>query len=127
MTDCNSISTGIRAIDLFCGIGGNSQAARQAGIDVVAGFDKWELVTKVYKENFPNAIVFNQCLEKTRILPVKKKIGEIDLILASPECTSHSIARGKRAPDENSLKLAYQVTRFSEQFQPRWILIENVT
>lgn len=127
MTDQNSISTGIRAIDLFCGIGGNSQAARQAGIDVVAGFDKWELATKVYKENFPNAIVFNQCLEKTRILPIKKKIGEIDLILASPECTSHSIARGKRAPDENSLKLAYQVTRFSEQFQPRWILIENVT
>ena len=127
MTDQNSISTGIRAIDLFCGIGGNSQAARQAGIEVVAGFDKWELATKVYKDNFPNAVVFNQCLEKTRISPVKKKIGEIDLILASPECTSHSIARGKRAPDENSLKLAYQVTRFSEQFQPRWILIENVT
>ena len=127
MIDQNSISTGIRAIDLFCGIGGNSQAARQAGIEVVAGFDKWELATKVYKENFPDAIVFNQCLEKTRVAPVKKKIGEIDLILASPECTSHSIARGNRAPNQDSMSLAFQVTRFSKHFQPRWILIENVT
>lgn len=127
MTDPNSISTGIRAIDLFCGIGGNSLAASQAGIDVVAGFDKWELATRVYKENFPNAIVFSQCLEKTRISPVKKKIGKIDLILASPECTSHSIARGNRAPNQDSMSLAFQVTRFSKHFQPRWILIENVT
>ncbi len=127
MTYQNSISTKIRAIDLFCGIGGNSQAAKQAGIEVVAGFDKWELATKVYKDNFPSAIVFNKCLEKTRIPPVKKKVGDIDLILASPECTSHSIARGNRAPNQDSMSLAFQVTRFSEQFQPRWILIENVT
>jgi DNA (cytosine-5)-methyltransferase 1 len=127
MTDRNSISRGIRAIDLFCGIGGNSLAARQAGIEVVAGFDKWELATKVYKENFPDAIVFNQCLEKISISPVKKKIGEIDLILASPECTSHSIARGNRAPNQDSMSLAFQVTRFSKHLQPRWILIENVT
>lgn len=116
----------IRAIDLFCGIGGNSQAAYDIGIEIVAGFDKWELATKVYQENFPHAQVITTCLEKVRIPSVKKRIGEIDLILASPECTSHSIARGNRAPDENSLKLAFQVTRFSEQFQPRWILIENV-
>ncbi len=127
MTDQNSISTGIHAIDLFCGIGGNSQAAKQAGIEVVAGFDKWELATKIYKDNFPNAIVFNQCLEKTRIPAVKKKVGDINLILASPECTSHSIARGNRAPNQDSMSLAFQVTRFSKQFQPRWILIENVT
>lgn len=127
MINQETLSSKIRAIDLFCGIGGNSQAAKQVGIEVVAGFDKWELASKVYKDNFPNAIVFNQCLEKTRIPPIKRKVGEIDLILASPECTSHSIARGKRAPDKDSMSLAFQVTRFSKQFQPRWILIENVT
>jgi DNA (cytosine-5)-methyltransferase 1 len=126
MTDQQDTSRIIRAVDLFCGIGGNSEAARQIGIEVIAGFDKWDLVTKVYQDNFPGAKVFNKCLENTRIPFVKRKIGEIDLILASPECTSHSIARGNRAPDESSLQLAFQVTRFTEYFRPRWILIENV-
>lgn len=127
MTNHNTSDFNIRAIDLFCGIGGNSEAAKQAGIEVVAGFDKWELATKVYEDNFPNAFVFNQCLENIRISAVKEKVGEIDLILASPECTSHSIARGNRAPNQDSMSLAFQVTRFSEHFQPRWILVENVT
>jgi len=117
----------IRAIDLFCGIGGNSLAAEQAGIEIIAGFDKWDLATKVFKDNFPNAIVVNQYLEKVRIPQTKRKVGDINLIIASPECTSHSIAKGNRNPDKGSMSLAFQVTRFSKQFQPRWILIENVT
>jgi DNA (cytosine-5)-methyltransferase 1 len=122
-----SSSSNIRAIDLFSGIGGNSLAARQVGVEVIAGFDKWDLATKVYQDNFPNSIVYNKCLEKVRIPQIKEKVGQINLILASPECTSHSIARGNRTPDESSMNLAFQVTRFSEQLQPRWILIENVT
>ena len=31
--------TSIRAIDLFCGAGGSSYGARNAGAEIVAGFD----------------------------------------------------------------------------------------
>jgi DNA (cytosine-5)-methyltransferase 1 len=117
----------IRAIDLFCGIGGNSLGAQQAGVEIVAGFDKWYLATLVYKDNFENAIVKNQPLQIINLKQIKKKLGHIDLVLASPECTSHSVARGKRKRFKWSMKLAFQVTRFSEVLQPRWIVIENVS
>lgn len=126
MNNSNS-SSPFRAIDLFSGIGGNSLAAKQVGVEVVAGFDKWDLVTNVFQDNFPDSLVYNQFLEKVRISQIKNVIGKIDLILASPECTSHSIARGNKLPNKTSLDLAFQVSRFSKHFQPRWILIENVS
>src|SRR5512139_400136 len=86
----------IRAIDLFCGIGGNSLGAQQAGVEVVAGFDKWDLAGDVYKDNFPGAKFFPGKLQDIKLRQLKREIGKIDLILASPECTSHSVARGNR-------------------------------
>ncbi len=124
----NSLSStqSIRAIDLFCGIGGNSLGAQQVGVEIVAGFDKWGLATSVYQENFPRAHTFTADLRELDPAVVRENIGPIDLILASPECTSHSVARGNKARLVHSLELAFQVTRFSEIFKPRWILIENV-
>jgi DNA (cytosine-5)-methyltransferase 1 len=57
---------------------------------------------------------------------LKKKLGRIDLILASPECTSHSPAKGNKPRCEKSKNTAFQVIRFAKAFQPRWIVIENV-
>lgn len=118
--------TVIRSIDLFCGIGGNSWGASEAGIDIVAGFDIWKLAGQVYKDNFPAATFYGGKIQNIRINKIKKKLGKIDLILASPECTSHSVARGNRKRNEESLKLANQVLRFARVLKPRWIVIENV-
>lgn len=117
----------IRAIDLFCGIGGNSWGAREAGVQIVAGFDMWELACDVYKDNFPEARVFPSRLQEVNLGKIKNQLGEIDLILASPECTSHSVARGNKEASCESQNLAYQVLRFAKVFNPRWIVIENVT
>jgi len=119
----------LRAIDLFCGIGGNSWGAQQAGVEIVAGFDKWDLAGKVYQDNFPNTRFYQEDLSKLARADLKrfqKEIGPIDLILASPECTSHSVARGGKPKDEESLRLSWDVWRFAEVFQPRWMVIENV-
>lgn len=127
MTDENtSLVNPIRAIDLFCGIGGNSLGAQQAGVDIVAGFDKWDLAGAVYKDNFPGAKFFPGKLQEIGLRQVKREAGKIDLILASPECTSHSVARGNRTRYKRSMQLAFQVTRFSSSLKPRWIVIENV-
>jgi DNA (cytosine-5)-methyltransferase 1 len=116
----------IRAIDLFCGIGGNSWGARDAGVQIVAGFDIWKLAGEVYKDNFPEASFYRRKIQNIKINQIKEKLGKIDLIIASPECTSHSVARGNREKNDESLKLANQVLRFAKVFQPRWIVIENV-
>lgn len=45
----------IKAIDLFCGAGGSSYGAKQAGVKIVAGFDMWPPALKTFKANFPQA------------------------------------------------------------------------
>ncbi|RMH81743.1 MAG: DNA (cytosine-5-)-methyltransferase [Calditrichaeota bacterium] len=123
-------SNNVRAIDLFCGIGGNSWGARAAGVEIVAGFDKWDLAGEVFQDNFPEARFYNvdlATLRRADIQRIRDEIGPIDLLLASPECTSHSVARGGRAKEQKSLRLSWNVWRFAEVFQPRWIVVENVT
>jgi DNA (cytosine-5)-methyltransferase 1 len=116
----------VRAIDLFCGAGGSSWGAQCAGVEIVAGFDIWETAGKVYKDNFPNARFYGCKLEDIRPENLVLELGKIDLILASPECTNHSVAKGNKPRCEESRKTALQVLRFAEVFRPRWIVIENV-
>jgi DNA (cytosine-5)-methyltransferase 1 len=116
----------VRAIDLFCGAGGSSWGAQQAGVEIVAAFDSWELAGKNHHANFPNARFYHTRLEDLNISEVKKDIGQIDLILASPECTNHSPAKGNKVRCEESKNTAFQVTKFARELKPRWIVIENV-
>jgi DNA (cytosine-5)-methyltransferase 1 len=55
-------------------------------------------------------------------------LGHIDILLASPECIAHSIARGGKRydTDELSKALAYEVIRFAKVLKPRWVVVENV-
>jgi DNA (cytosine-5)-methyltransferase 1 len=117
----------IRAIDLFCCAGGSSWGAKAAGVSIIAGFDQWELAGKVYKSNFPKARFFPGKLEKAKVRKLAEELGEIDLILASPECTNHSVAKGKKRRSEKSRETAFQVIRFARAFKSRWVVIENVT
>lgn len=116
----------IRAIDLFCGAGGSSWGARSAGVDVVAAFDKWDLAGEVYSANFPNAQFHAGRLEDVDAATIASELGKIDLILASPECTNHSPAKGGGKRCEQSKATAFQVVRFVEALRPRWVVIENV-
>jgi DNA (cytosine-5)-methyltransferase 1 len=52
--------------------------------------------------------------------------SDIDMILASPECTNHTCARGKRPRDEQSRLTARYIINFARELQPRWIVLENV-
>ncbi len=116
----------IKTIDLFCGAGGSSFGARNAGADIVAGFDLWPTATLAYKTNFPEASVFTGDLRQLDPLTIMNNIGEIDLLLASPECTNHSVAKGSKERCEESKMTAFEVTRYAKVFQPKWIVIENV-
>ncbi|WP_448539899.1 DNA cytosine methyltransferase [Roseiflexus sp.] len=119
----------IRAIDLFCGIGGNSWGALKAGAEIVAGFDMWEVAGRVYRANFPRTRFYPYDLtdlKESDIRSLYEDLGPIDLLLASPECTSHSLARGDKPQQEKSLNLSWCVWEFARIFQPRWIIVENV-
>jgi DNA (cytosine-5)-methyltransferase 1 len=116
----------IRALDLFCGAGGSSWGAREAGAKIVAAFDLWPLAGEVHKANFPEAEFIQGRLEELNVDRLAKRLGPIHLIVASPECTNHSPAKGNKPRCEQSKETAFQVVRFAAAFMPRWLVIENV-
>jgi DNA (cytosine-5)-methyltransferase 1 len=116
----------VRAIVLFCGAGGSSWGARDANVEIVAAFDLWPLAGETHRANFPETEFICGRLEDLDIAALQKRFGKIDLIIASPECTSHSPARGNKPRSEQSKDTAFQVVRFAKAFKARWIAVENV-
>lgn len=116
----------IRALDLFCGAGGSSWGARQAGVQIVAAFDLWPLAGDAHDKNFPDSEFIGGRLEQINLESLVERLGRIDLIIASPECTNHSPAKGNKPRSEQSKDTAFQVVRFAEAFKPRWLVVENV-
>lgn len=116
----------LRTIDLFCGAGGSSWGAKNAGAELVAAFDKWDLAGQVYQDNFPGVRFYQGDLKDADAHQLKQQLGTIELLLASPECTNHSVAKGAAPRCEKSRETAFHILRFAEAFQPRWVVVENV-
>jgi DNA (cytosine-5)-methyltransferase 1 len=118
-----------RALDLFCGAGGSSCGARMAGATIVGGVDAWKTAVKTFKLNFPDAIARRANLGNIAAKSLAADMGNVDLLLASPECTNHTFAKGNRrdGPEQElSRRTAFEVIRFAKVLQPRWVVVENV-
>ncbi len=116
----------IRALDLFAGAGGSSWGATLAGIEVVAACDSWDVAAATHAENFPSALFYPCAMEKINVAKLAREVGRIDLLLASPECTNHSPAKGSKPRSDASRDTAFQVVRFAKILRPRWLVVENV-
>ena len=116
----------VRTLDIFCGAGGSSTGAKAAGAEIVAGIDACRVATGTYKANFPNAKVVTGLLEDVALPDLKRRVGSVDLLLASPECRNHTCARGAAPLDEPSRETALFIIEYARAFQPRWLVLENV-
>ena len=116
----------IRALDIFCGAGGSSAGGRAAGVEIAAGIDMCPMATSTFATNFPDARVITSRLEDLNLDILKKQIGEIDILLASPECTNHTCAKGGAPRSEQSRATAMHVVEYAQKFLPRWLILENV-
>lgn len=120
----------VRTVDLFCGGGLSSWGARAAGAEIVAGVDAWDRAAATFKRNFPNALVKNCRLSmETGPEILGRDIGRVDLLIASPECTNHSVAKGNKPRDEDSRRsgsFAVEFLRKMGDKAPRWVVLENV-
>lgn len=116
----------IRGLDMFSGAGGSSAGATAAGVEMVGAIDMCPVATQTYGANFNNAVVKNGRIEEIDLRRFHDEIGDIDIILSSPECTNHSCAKGGAPRDEASKATALQVIRYAREFEPRWVVLENV-
>lgn len=116
----------LRTIDLFCGGGGSSWGAKCAGAEIVCGVDAWGVATQTYGANFAHAKALNVAMGDDSGSSILGDVGDIDLLLASPECTNHTCAKGSRPRNEASRETAHYVTNFAKELKPRWVVVENV-
>lgn len=116
----------LTGLDMFCGAGGSSAGARAAGIEMVAAIDTCPIASKTYSQNFPHAQVITAPVETLDLKAVRRNTGNVQIIIASPECTNHSCAKGSAPRNESSRATAMEVLRYARAFNPRWFVLENV-
>lgn len=126
----------ITVTDLFCGAGGSSWGAEQvANVRVEMAANHWDTAIEVHQSHFPHAR--HDLADISQADPRRYPITNI--LIASPECTNHSQARGVSrkkqdltlfdAPDpsaERSRATMWDVVRFAEQIRYDAIIVENV-
>ena len=116
----------IRGLDIFSGAGGSSAGARAAGVEIVAGVDMCSTATDTFAANFPGALALASRLEDVCLGSLRREIGKVDILLASPECTNHTCAKGGAPRDEASRATAMLVVDYARALLPRWLVLENV-
>ena len=117
----------VRALDLFCGAGGSSWGARLAGAEIVGGIDIDPVAMRTFADNFPTArFTSPRAAEDIDLDELRQVVGKVDLLLASPECTDHTHAKGNAPRREDSRRKALQVVRYAKALECRWLCVENV-
>ncbi len=84
------------------------------------------IATETFRANFPKAHVVTDRLEHIRLPELGRRLGDIDILMASPECTNHTCAKGGRPRNESSRATALLAVKYAEKFRPRWLVLENV-
>ncbi len=118
------------AADLFCGAGGTStgliKAIQSKGLVLnLLAINHWGTAIATHTKNYPWA---NHLCEDLDNVNPRKVVpgGYLDLLVASPECTYHSRAKGGRPVNDQSRASAFHVLRWAEALYIENILIENV-
>lgn len=125
--------------DLFAGAGGSSTGAVSVpGVSVRLAANHWDKAVEVHNANHPGAD--HLCADISQVNP--RYVPSTDILWASPECTNHSRAKGRklddaRQPDlfgetlpdaaaERSRATMWDVPRFTEVHRYSAIIVENV-
>ncbi len=74
----------------------------------------------------PKAKVVEGRLDERNGVRLIGDVGRVDLVLASPECTNHSIARGARPIDTASFESGLYILPVLRVWKPRFLVLENV-
>ncbi len=123
----------LTVVDFFCGAGGFSEGFRQAGYNIVRGYDNWNPAIETYNHNFnlqcnvKNILDFEHSIEEIQNIP------NTSIILGSPPCVSFSNSnKSGKADKKLGLRLIKTFLRIVavKKHQPNSVLqgwfMENV-
>ena len=128
----------VTVTDLFCGAGGSGLGASVVpGVELRMAANHWQRAIDTHAANFPD--VEHDCADISQVDP--RRYPATDILWASPECTNHSVAKGRRRevaqldmfgerlPEEaaeRSRATMWDVPRFAEHHRYRAVIVENV-
>lgn len=129
----------ITITDQFCGAGGSSAGARKVpGVRVKLALNHWKLAIETHNTNFPDTL--HDCTDISAADP--RRYPRTNILITSPECTNHSVAKGQKRKNQAQLHLweqgkldpaaersratMWDVPRFAEYHNYEAIIVENV-
>jgi len=131
-------SSFVSVTDLFCGAGGSSLGAVAAGGEISIAANHWRRAVETHAANFPRTR--HECADVAQCHP--RDFPSTDVLLASPECTAHALAKGRKRKnmyqldfdgkngidpsEEKSRVTMWDVPRFAEYHRYNLIIVENV-
>ena len=113
----------LKAIDLYCGIGGWSLGLELSGVRVVEGVDMSATAVKTYAKNLGD----NVRRADIRSLELASLPSEVDVVVGSPPCTQFSYSNKGGSGDltDGMVDLRAFLAAVA-RVQPRFWLMENV-
>lgn len=124
--------------DMFCGAGGSSTGALQAGAEIILALNHWKQAIDTHNTNFPKTL--HDCCDVQATDP--RLYPRTRVLIASPECTNHSLAKGAKRKNQRQLDLfgknrpdpaeirsratMWDVCRFTEFHRYDVCVVENV-
>jgi DNA (cytosine-5)-methyltransferase 1 len=120
----------IHAADLFCGAGGFTEGLQEACDDLgltlnLVAVNHWDTAIATHSTNHPSHR--HICASMESLDPrVAVPSGYLDILLASPECTHFSSARGGKPISDQKRAPALLLLRWIEMLDIQMLLVENV-
>lgn len=134
----------IIGVDLFCGAGGFSeglsQACEELDVDVKwVAINHWDPAVETHKLNHPDALQYNSKVEQLHPPNVLNELiakrldidtsdvqAAVDILVAGPECTHFSNARGGKPVNEQKRMSPWHVVDWLEKLDVEVFILENV-
>ncbi len=82
----------ISVTDMFCGAGGSTTGAVRAGAQVTLALNHWPVAIETHNTNYPNTT--HVLTDISRADPWR--YPRTTILMASPECTNHTLAKGRK-------------------------------
>lgn len=116
----------MKLVELFCGCGGFSRGAHDAGFEVAAAYDIDEILTSSYQRNFPDTKLFHRDVSTLSAGDILQDVGEKPFgIFGGPPCQGFSDI-GKRDPNDPRRNLLGHFFRVVAELKPAFFVMENV-
>ncbi|WP_312809276.1 DNA cytosine methyltransferase [Agrobacterium cavarae] len=115
-----------RIVDLFCGCGGFSLGAHQAGLAPIVSFDVDPILTSSVAKNFPETTLALADLGTVTGCDIEAAVGgQVDGMFGGPPCQGFS-AMGHRREDDPRRDLLGHYFRLVNELKPAFFVMENV-